>query len=653
MKILRFLLLILPSLAFGQGVSKNPPAIGKGSSVSGSSAPAADPAKNAVFFAPFNKPGCYASGTTSLATDGSGTPVAITYTRNDSKTFSDVPNRGWVVTCPANQLAVSGAWTGALFDAPNNNLLTAPTDSPTSSGAWSLVAAGPTVTANSAAYLDGTTTMSNFTEAAGVVSGLRQSYSFDGVHPYCAYMEFSPNQRPCWGLSFDGITTSAKFNIWSSGVTWCPTWPDCSSSSATVRAGSFHKGRGYNRAWACTTPAAGAKNVTWFATSTCDDNAIAATGATSTTAIGRAGLEYNGWITSYQTPGSVHAQETTSAPVTFTDGNICLGAWYEPSGGWINLTANLVSVYGSSGNTFASPNSAGLQYGATGPIFWVTDNAGAWKYASLPGGVNIPAGTGPRHVVGCVSSTGVIKVSVDGSVASVTSGSGTGILNPASLPNTIYIGQLAGSGGYAPNTSISLSDVIACGAGAGADPLNCGSNVRSTKAANLALGDSITDGPGVAQPWTYVAAAGSGANIAQNSRSGWSSTDCLRAYSANRNHRWRKVAVLCGTNDLDGATFERIRQIYVQIIQDGAIPVPMTILPRGLTGQYEIDRINLNKSIQRWGYDYGYPVLDSASCMDDPSNPGHLRASDDSGDGTHPNATGHARLGTCAIPYFQ
>lgn len=175
---------------------------------------------------------------------------------------------------------------------------------------------------------------------------------------------------------------------------------------------------------------------------------------------------------------------------------------------------------------------------------------------------------------------------------------------------------------------------------------------------NAAIGDSTSAvSASVPQPWTYVAASTAGVSIAQITRGGWLSTEGLNAYRASKSHRWRRVAVFVGTNDLSSYNpFPTLKLLYQEILSDGAIPIPMTIMPRGLTGQAEIDRLNVNRAIQAWGQTNGYPVADIATFVDAGTyggTPGTLRATWDSGDGLHPNQAGHTAMGGFMAPYFQ
>lgn len=625
------------------------------SSGSGSSSTAASSSRNAVLYVPFNTPGCYASGSTALATNG----AAMTVSRTGAKLYPDTPNGGWWASCAANSLAVDGVFGGAVLDGAGTNLLGTPTDSPTSSGNWSLIAAGPTVTQNSTdiTFLDGTQTTSKFQESAGVVSGIQQSITTVAA-PYCLSAVFQYNSRDCIGFSLDGSTVAAKFNIKTAGVTYCPTWPDCTSSSATVQASVHQLGQGFVEAVACQTLGAATANRQIFATAACSDNTQAATGGASVTYIARVQLETrvgaNGPVqsTAYTPTGTTRGQEVLSFPVTFADGNVCIGAKVSPrTSPWSSRKlsdAFVISAYGAT-DTLAAANSMYVQLTSTGAIFSVYDNAAAAKTVTISTVDSAASSARVRDVKACTSSAGVMSLSLDGSIGTTAAGAGTGILTTP--PTKLVVGAGGGSGFYAVTTSGAFYDVIACNV---SDPTSCGNSLLP--AGSLALGDSITSGvqtAGVTQPWSYVASAAVGTPIAQVSRAGWTSTECLTAYTGTRSFRhYKRVAVLCGTNDIGLSAFDRIRRTYEAILADGAIPVPMTILPRNAAGQTETDRLNINKQILRWCADNNVRCADSATFMADGGG-NDLQAAYDSGDGLHPNQAGHTALGGYMAQFFR
>lgn len=607
------------------------------------------PDQNAVLYAlPSSTPdGCYASGSTALARDASGAGVAMTFARNAVAYFPDTPANGWWRSCPANQLRVSGQWTGAILDANGTNLFATPTDSPTSTAPWSLIAAGPTLTANNGTYpfLDGTSTGTTITESAGVVTGIQQTVTVSSAQ-YCQHAIFqSGPSRACWGYSLDGTTVHAKFNIFQGSVTYV---------GSGVKAGIEYLGNGFTRPWACATLTAGSVTPQFFATAACDDNTKAATGATAVTQI-IARTMFQGAIgntasqaTTYSPAGTARPLDELLWPVSLANGNVCASIKYEPYGASADArsTSGLVSLYGPTA-TWQAANSAALYYSPTQVTWAVTDAAGAVR--TVIG--NIPVGLGPHTYKGCTSTTGAMSLYVDGAVMTNASGAGTGILTDP--PTKVYVGTLAGSGSYVRTATGAFSDLAVCNL---SDPILCGDGSRPAPASMLAVGDSITAGvgiSGVTTPWSAVAANLNGVNIAMIARGSWQSAHALAAYQANRGHRWKKVAVLIGSNDLSvsGQAFDTIRQIYAAIIADGAIPVPMTILPRGAN---EAIRQDLNKAILNWCQMSGYTCADIASIMEDPANPGHLKAAYfNVGDETHPNQTGHNAMGAFMAPYLQ
>lgn len=651
---MRRITIIIAVLLASSALAEGPGALMQSPSVVGGVTVQSFPARNAALYGLGSSiaQGCYASGSTALAVDGAGAPVAMTFARNSTKYYPDTP-AAWWTSCPANQLAVWGTGAGAKLDAPGTNLLGAPTDSPSGGAPWVLVAAGPTVTQNSAdiTFLDGTQTTSKFIEAAGGVSGLYQTITAT-ANQYCASMIFQWSSRQCWGFSFDGVTADAKWDIRQGKVLYCPTYPDCSSTSATVKVGAINLGRGFIEGWACKTLAAGNTNMTWFATSTCSDNVIADTAATAISYLTRAQVETrvafsNAQVSTYTPAGTVRPIETLTFPVTLADGNVCLGAKLEPyPGWWTTHVTEPMSLYGGT-VTLGAANSMYIEMAPTYVSVSVYDNAAALK--SVITNINESyAANKPRIVMGCTTAAGAMSLVVDGVIATNTSGAGTGILTTP--PTTLYVGSRSGSGASFVSESMSVSDLIVCNTG---DPTQCGDTVVQARYTNLAVGDSITAAVVGNPPWTTTASTISGAHIAQISRPGYNTADCLASYQANRGHRYRKVAVFCGTNDSGVTWWDNMRALYAEIRSDGAIPIPMTIMPKGAVGQTEIDRKNMNRTILAWCSANGVACADIATEMDDPGNPGHLRAVDDSGDGLHPSVTGQGHIGTFMAPFFR
>jgi lysophospholipase L1-like esterase len=267
----------------------------------------------------------------------------------------------------------------------------------------------------------------------------------------------------------------------------------------------------------------------------------------------------------------------------------------------------------------------------------------------------------------CTSSTGTVTLGYDGAITStVASGAGTGILS--SPPTVTYLGTIAGSGAYLQVSSLAISDYVVCNV---SNPNLCGDWARSTKATSAAFGDSITSSNGwltgsdVTAVWPSITANLVGSPVASLGRGSWRTLDALPGWSSAQGHRYQRVAVLVGINDINwgvgavgaAVAFDNLQQLYAKIIANGAIPVPMTVLPTSLlTGQKEIERQNLNIAILAWCTRTGYRCADSATYMDDGTyggTPGRLHTIWASADGLHPNQDGETALGTFMSTYFR
>jgi lysophospholipase L1-like esterase len=271
---------------------------------------------------------------------------------------------------------------------------------------------------------------------------------------------------------------------------------------------------------------------------------------------------------------------------------------------------------------------------------------------------------GPHVFKCCTSASGDVKMGYDGSTTStVASGAGSGIL--ATPPSVVYLGTYAASGPYMQIGSAAYSDIAVC---AVSDPNQCGDWARPGRRVDAAIGDSITVGIGngdaVTNPWPQVAGVRAGTSISQIGRASWYTFHALPGWESARQHRYRKIAVLLGINDVGTLTgpvltssaaiaFEALRQLYGEIIKSGAVPIPMTVLPTTIyTGANEAERRKLNVSILRWCQDTGYACADASSFFDNGTG-GAPKAAWISGDGIHPNQAGHTALGGFMANYFR
>lgn len=607
--------------------------------------PSPDPARNAVLYAlPTTvAPGCYASGSTALARNAAGQGVAMTFTRNSVAYYYDTFNGSWWKSCPANQLRVSGAWSGAMLDAPGTNLLAAPADAPVTGGAWSVMAAGPTLTANLSFMDSGPGTATAFVESAAAnPSGIQQSVTVTAqAYAMSAWLYGGSAARLCWGYAINN-TVYAKFNIFQGSVTYQATG---------TYAGVEHGPAGWVRPWVVTpTLGAGTVPVQWFATTTCTDNAIAATGATASTTI--ANLQFEAAVgtsaaqpTTWAAPGTNRPVEALTFPVSLPDGNVCVSFKAEPRGSpWDARSASGFVWLGSSPT---NKNYIGIRIQAGTFYFDLYDDTPAVKRVSFLT-TGIPWNQ-PRVVKACASADGAMILSIDGARTTVTAGAGTGILS--SIPNLLRLGE---HGGGAFPASIAISDVLVCNT---SDPDACGDVAKPAPKMNAAIGDSITVGAygGATIAWPQRAATLSGTNVFPLARVAWKTPDALAAYLAEQNHRWNRVAILLGTNNAnDNLGWEGLRRLYEAIIANGGTPIPMTIIPGGATGAAETQRLETNKAILAWCARTGYRCADLASAMADPAQPNFMRAEYYTvGDTVHPNQTGQDAIAAFMAPYFQ
>jgi hypothetical protein len=634
--------------------------LGPGTGASGGAV--TPPNQNAVLFAPFNVPGCYANGSTALATNG----AAVVFTRGSTANYQDNPGAGWS-SCASGQARVSG-WTGYISERAASQQLTASTDSPANGGGWALIAAGPTVTPNNGTipWIDGTSTATQIVTSAATLSGLKQAIT-EGAVTYGFGGFFQGNMgngnQYCIGLSTDGTNVDCKFTIYPPALTYQTL------SGTTSRCGVELAGADWVRAWTESTVAGGASTPRFFLDENCTNGTM--TGTTNNALIYYVARMFmyhpnNSPVSTYISAATSRAADRMSFPISVTGGNVCLSVKANPMGlPWsvrhnvaANINTPLAGAY-SSGTTAGSANSMYMYQGGGGMVCNVYDNAVGVKTITIPTAID----DNLSHVFKCcASSAGVVSAGMDGGITTKTTGAGTGIIG-ATL-TSVYVGEID-SAETAWTGPIGVSDFAVCNL---SDPTQCGDWSIPASTWDMALGDSITQSnlsyvlP--SNTWTVTAASLSGHRVINYAWDGAKAADLLAAWpNMGAMQRAGKVAVLVGINDLEAPltaaqTFESIRKLYQLIIGSGAIPVPMTVLPTSTcNAACQTERASLNAAIKAWGVTNGYRVADCAPLLDNGS--GALSTTACGGgtcasvDNIHPSVAGMVTLGTCAAPYFN
>ncbi|MDQ1631941.1 MAG: hypothetical protein QOC80_1913, partial [Frankiaceae bacterium] len=182
----------------------------------------------------------------------------------------------------------------------------------------------------------------------------------------------------------------------------------------------------------------------------------------------------------------------------------------------------------------------------------------------------------------------------------------------------------------------------------------------------VALGDSITEGPSDAAPWTQqLLAAGmlvgnAGVYGGAISRAGFLDTPAgiVRARALLDEPNVTDLVVLLGTNDIafgssDAGVLAALDQVITAARDRGVKISVCTILPRsdvGWTAASEAKRISVNNHLKgNWLSSRGATLIDTAAAMQDPSVPTRLLAAYNSGDGLHPNVVGARQLGLAVL----
>ncbi len=109
------------------------------------------------------------------------------------------------------------------------------------------------------------------------------------------------------------------------------------------------------------------------------------------------------------------------------------------------------------------------------------------------------------------------------------------------------------------------------------------------------------------------------------------------------------IHLAVGTNDGGGSVTvaefgANVQAAYDQIVAAGKKMSVSLIPPRGVgaTDAWRRDRAAFNEWLSQWAQLRGVPVADTSTLVDPTT--GHLNAIYDSGDGTHPNDAGHAKI---------
>jgi len=630
------------------------------------------PSLNAVLYAAFNAPGCYATGSTALAVDGSGNSVAATFSRSSGTDYyRDNPPHQFT-SCPAGQIGISGlhglslqAWTGV-------NQLSAPTDSPTSSGAWSVIGAGTVVTANQPTFADGSATASVIASAGGTVSGIQQTWTAPGTSYYSASGFVSeitsfggPSNPYCMAITLASSVDTAMAKLDARLESWTYLAPG-------VKAGVEQAGHDWVYWWIISPSIpSGSQTYQIWEDNDCSNNSQGAiVAANQYMKIGRLMVSHpnNGTVAAYTGGGANRTADYLYFPVNVNPSTtgITLKAALDP----MNVPWTQRSVGGNQtkiGGLYVSTTTQGaanslLMYVTTSSLTCtVYDNTATSKTVTT--GISADD---KSHVVSCgTDGSGNITAGIDGGAGRVTvSGTGTGIIT--GTLTKAYVGSLS-SADVGAGLPVGISDYIVC---ATADPTVCGSWSTTQPTWIGVLGDSNTSTVGPTTPyttsWTVTAATTLGGTyrVANFAVDGSTSINALQDWTVGaRAHRFAKVAVMLGTNDVQLANYSAaqamsyLRQIYRQILASGAQPVLMTVFPTStMNATQNAERLRLNVAIMNEAAQNGFKVADVGTYVDDGywgGTWGQIRTIWANADQLHLNDAGEAAVGVFMAPYLQ
>jgi hypothetical protein len=372
-----------------------------------------------TFSAGFTAPGAYPTTGNFLADTGQ----VITCSRASSATY--LGGDGLLHTAASNQCRVEPR--GLLVEGPSTNV--ALQSEAFDNAAWS-TAGSAVVTANQVAAPDGNVTADKIADASSTAAfGVFQTISFSAAtYTFSVYLK--AGSLSCAIVQPVNGAVRAKFNLSNGTVGYSD-----GSAAPTIQAiGSS----GWYRVTTTLAMGAGNQFPEILLASVCNDSSVSyvGTGSGYIYAWG-ADVEQLSSASSYlATAGTSTArvQDVVSISNPVSSGSDwCVAATVDSSelGAWFT-SSNLFWSIGAA----SSANSAYTN----GGFFGIYDSTGTQKFITL----SAPS-SGAHRVISRATNGGVMTASVDGTVITSTSGTGTGVIS--AQPGTVFIGS-GGSGSF-------------------------------------------------------------------------------------------------------------------------------------------------------------------------------------------------------------
>jgi hypothetical protein len=412
------LLLVLPSLAFGQGLTPNAPGVTGGGKV--------------LWQAPFATPGCYASGQTA------GASSAISITRTTKGTVALTSDPSVLTECAAGEFRVAYS-NGLLVEPARTNVVKL-------SGAIS--------TANA---FDGSIWIAWPDEASVDVTTGSDAPMGGKWHT----ITNEPGAGSNVGQAYQTVTTGSSTTFVASAWMKKPVGEDTTHAGIHVGCGA-----GTPSACACVRSDGGSCTASTVATNYCQalvadlsttpvrvSARVTCSGAITTSIVALVPGSYgvsvgitdfgqvqheigtfpssNILTTSTATARNADAVSATVPAVpSGATGKWCLAGTYKPNAAW--ATSGLMWRLAETPTSDAANDA--LMGASTGAAIGVYDSTGTIKL-----GTGAVPSDGARRIVGC-DSAGTLSVSVDGAAQTLTlSGAGTGIITTPST--NLRLGQ--------------------------------------------------------------------------------------------------------------------------------------------------------------------------------------------------------------------